>query len=50
MLYQRKRVEGVDDERLKFEVSTIVSREVVFFFSSICHCFLANIQKFEFSW
>nr|AFK45008.1 unknown [Lotus japonicus] len=27
VLYQRKRVEGVDDERLKFEVSTIVSRE-----------------------
>ncbi|QCD95585.1 BRCA1-A complex subunit BRE [Vigna unguiculata] len=27
VLYQRKRVEEVDDERLKFEISTILSRE-----------------------
>ncbi|KAK7246103.1 hypothetical protein RIF29_40962 [Crotalaria pallida] len=27
VLYQRKRVEAVDDDRLKFEISTIVSRE-----------------------
>ncbi|KAE9591571.1 hypothetical protein Lal_00038959 [Lupinus albus] len=27
VLYQRKRVEAVDDDRLKFEISTIISRE-----------------------
>ena len=31
MSYQRKRVEGVDDERLKFELCTMLSREVMFF-------------------
>ena len=30
MTYQRKRVGEVEDERLKFELSTIVSREVLF--------------------
>ena len=30
MTYQRKRVGEVDDERLKFELSTIVPREVPF--------------------
>lgn len=30
MSYQRKRVGEVDDDRLKFEISTILSREVVF--------------------
>lgn len=29
VLYQGKRVGEVDDDRLKFEVSTIVSREVI---------------------
>lgn len=32
MAYQRKRVEAVDDDRLKFEISTIVFREVIFEF------------------
>lgn len=32
MNYQRKRVDGVDDDRLKFEVSTIAFREVMFQF------------------
>lgn len=32
VLYQRKRVEEVDDERLKFEISTILSREVILFY------------------
>jgi hypothetical protein len=32
VLYQAKRVGEVDDDRLKFEVSTIVSREVISFF------------------
>lgn len=31
VLYQGKRVGEVDDDRLKFEVSTIVSREVSHF-------------------
>lgn len=30
MEYQKKRVGEVDDDRLKFEISTIVFREVVF--------------------
>lgn len=30
MAFQRKRVGEVDDERLKFEVSTILHREVIF--------------------
>ena len=30
MSYQRKRVGEVDDDRLKFEISTICSREVIF--------------------
>lgn len=29
MSYQRKRVGEVDDDRLKFEISTIVFREVI---------------------
>ena len=35
MAYQRKCVEEVDDERLKFEISTIISREVIIFFESL---------------
>ena len=35
VLYQRKRVGEVDDDRLTFEISTILSREVIWFqFSS----------------
>jgi len=30
MAYQKKRVGEVDDERLKFEINTIYSREVIF--------------------
>lgn len=30
MSYQKKRVGEVDDDRLKFEISTILSREVIF--------------------
>jgi hypothetical protein len=40
VLYQGKRVGEVDDDRLKFEVSTIVSREVISFLNSIF-----NIQR-----
>lgn len=29
MLYQRKRIAELDDERLKFEISTIHPREVI---------------------
>lgn len=29
MVYQKKRVSEVDDERLKFEISTMYSREVI---------------------
>lgn len=29
--YQKKRVEQVDDDRLKFEISTMLSREVIQF-------------------
>lgn len=32
VLYQRKRVGEVDDDRLKFEISTVLSREVICFF------------------
>lgn len=55
MLYQRKRVEEVDDDRLKFEISTILSREVNFvlfyfiLFSVLVSSF-ANVQKFGFLW
>jgi hypothetical protein len=40
VLYHGKRVGEVDDDRLKFEVSTIVSREVISFLNSIF-----NIQR-----
>lgn len=29
MAYQRKRVAEVEDERLKFEISTIIHRQVI---------------------
>jgi hypothetical protein len=40
VLYQGKRVGEVDDDRLKFEVSTIVSREVISFLN-----FILNLQR-----
>lgn len=36
MSFQKKRVAEVDDDRLKFEISTIVAREVLFQLSNIC--------------
>ncbi|XLS54287.1 hypothetical protein HN51_004042 [Arachis hypogaea] len=44
VLYQRKRVGEVDDDRLKFEISTILSREVHF---QIITAFLQSIHKIE---
>ncbi|KAG2372486.1 uncharacterized protein HKW66_Vig0206450 [Vigna angularis] len=41
VLYQRKRVEEVDDERLKFEISTILSREGIEMYTG------SNAEKLE---
>lgn len=46
VLYQRKRVGEVDDDRLKFEISTVLSRQVICFFFHLTFL-LVNIQKFE---
>lgn len=43
VLYQAKRVGEVDDDRLKFEISTIVSREVISFLNFIFNNQLINI-------
>lgn len=43
MSYQRKRVGEVDDDRLKFEISTILSREVIFWHINLVY----DEERFE---
>jgi len=47
MNYQRKRVDEVDDDRLKFEVSTIAFREVMYSFDLNAIDMRNNVNSFD---
>lgn len=47
MSYQRKRVGEVQDDRVKFEISTIAFREVMFRFIIVCLADCENLNLYS---